>query len=161
MGLGGGWTVCAPLICGAGVAWVSSLYNHAPVLFLRRAAAHPRTPHTQSPARPLRKLADRICTIFSLGAGRGLGPGIGGGGAGKSKNGARDVLSIYLSLYLSIYLYLWGLLYQRLKLIQTPTPIAATLKRPLVPERVGRVRRAPCPPGFGIHQPDPWARAGP
>ena len=54
-----------------------------------------------------------------------------------------------------------SLLYQRLKLIQTPTPFAATLKRPLVPERVGRVRRAPCPPGFGIHQPDPWARAGP
>ena len=52
-------------------------------------------------------------------------------------------------------------LYQRLKLIQTPTPFAATLKRPLVPERVGRVRRAPCPPGFGIHQPDPWARVGP
>ena len=23
------------------------------------------------------------------------------------------------------------------------------------------MRRAPCPPGFGIHQPDPWARAGP
>eukprot|EP00964_Phaeocystis_antarctica_P101226 scaffold66717_cov60-Phaeocystis_antarctica.AAC.1 len=42
-----------------------------------------------------------------------------------------------------------------------PTPFAATLKRSLVPERVGRVRQAPCPPGFGIHQPDPWARAGP
>ena len=39
MGLGEGWTVCAPLICGAGVAWVSSFYNHASVLFFHADAA--------------------------------------------------------------------------------------------------------------------------
>ena len=32
--------MCAPLICGAGVAWVSSFYNHAPVLFLQHTLTH-------------------------------------------------------------------------------------------------------------------------
>ena len=41
------------------------------------------------------------------------------------------------------------------------TPPARTLVTTLVPERVRRVRRSPGLPRLGIHQPDPWARAGP
>ena len=53
------------------------------------------------------------------------------------------------------------LLYQGLKPDSYQTPPARTLVTTLVPERVRRVRRSPGLPRLGIHQPDPWVRAGP
>ena len=52
-------------------------------------------------------------------------------------------------------------MYQGLKPDSYQTPPARTLVTTLVPERVRRVRRSPGLPRLGIHQPDPWARAGP
>ena len=51
-------------------------------------------------------------------------------------------------------------LYQQLPPDSYQTP-ARTPVTTLVPERVRRVRRSPGLPRLGIHQPDPWARAGP
>ena len=52
-------------------------------------------------------------------------------------------------------------MYQGLKPDSYQTPPARTLVTTLVPERVRRVRRSPGLPRLGIHQPDPWVRAGP
>ena len=60
--------------------------------------------------------------------------------------------------HFSVAKLLLAVLYQPLK---PPPPSAGTPQRALVPERVGRVPQSPGLLAFSIHQPDPWAGAGP